>query len=199
MAALNQPYTGDLNGIRDADYECYRQSRKHHYRNTFRAFLASRLQNLNSIVRPQDARLPIVNLKGEILFHSWRDLFTGSSAPFPFAPRLYSFDGRNVLTDSHWPKKLVWHGADSVGQRDVDSYCDAWHSAAKYKFGLASNLLRGKLLEQEKYSCNNAFVVLCVEVGPQADDSLYRSRRSSYDAPHVETAHNSSLGNLWLV
>ena len=74
------------------------------------------------------------------------------------------------------PRKLVWHGADALGQRDVDSYCDAWHSSAMYKFGLASNLQRGRLLEQEKYSCNNPFIVLCVEVTSQ-EDSLYRSRR----------------------
>lgn len=103
MAALNQAYSGDLNGIRDADYECYRQSRKYNFRSTFRAFLASRVQNLNSIVRQQDNKLPIVNLKGEVLFNSWRDIFTGSSGPFPLPPRIYSFDGRNVLTDN-----LTW-------------------------------------------------------------------------------------------
>ena len=43
-----------------------------------------------------------MNIKGEVLFNSWRELFTGSSAPFPLPPRIYSFDGRNVLTDSSW-------------------------------------------------------------------------------------------------
>lgn len=77
MAALNQPYNGDLNGIRDADYECYRQSRKYGFKSTFRAFLASRVQNLNSIVRQQDSKLPVVNIKNEVLFNSWKDIFTG--------------------------------------------------------------------------------------------------------------------------
>ena len=60
----------------------------------------------------------------------------------------------------------------------MDAYCDAWHSSAMYKFGLASNLQRGRLLEQEKYSCNNAFIVLCVEVISQDDSLSYRSRRA---------------------
>ena len=63
MVALNQPYSGDMHGIRGVDYECYRQSRRYNIKGTFRAFLASRLQNLDSIVRMQDAKLPIVNLK----------------------------------------------------------------------------------------------------------------------------------------
>ncbi|GFY66934.1 collagen alpha-1(XVIII) chain [Trichonephila inaurata madagascariensis] len=63
MAALNQPFSGDMHGVRGADYECYRQSRRANLRGTFRAFLASRVQNLDSIVRFQDAGLPVVNLK----------------------------------------------------------------------------------------------------------------------------------------
>lgn len=57
----------------------------------------------------------------------------------------------------------MWHGADRLGIRDIDAYCDAWNSNSINKVGLASSLLRGKLLDQEKYSCNNAFIVLCIE------------------------------------
>ena len=41
-------------------------------------------------------------IKGEVLFNSWKDIFTGAGAPFPFSPKIYSFDGRNVLTDPSW-------------------------------------------------------------------------------------------------
>lgn len=67
MAALNHPFNGDMHGVRGADYECYRQSRRASLKGTFRAFLASRVQNLDSIVRFQDAGLPVVNLKVDIL------------------------------------------------------------------------------------------------------------------------------------
>ena len=102
VAALNRPYSGDSHGIRGADYECHRQSKKANLKGSFRAFLAARDQNLESIVKSRDAHLPLVNIKGEILFNSWKDMFTGSGAPFPVPPRIYSFDGRNVLTDSSW-------------------------------------------------------------------------------------------------
>lgn len=63
MAALNEPRIGDMHGVRGADYACYLQARQAGIRGTFRAFLSSRVQNLDSIVRYTDRSLPIVNLK----------------------------------------------------------------------------------------------------------------------------------------
>jgi hypothetical protein len=63
MAALNEPCTGDMTGVRGADYSCYRESRRAGLRGTFRAFLSSRVQNLDSIVRFSDRELPVVNIK----------------------------------------------------------------------------------------------------------------------------------------
>lgn len=63
MAALNEPYTGDMHGTRGADYACYRQAKRAGLRGTFRAFLSSRVQNVDSIVRLSDRDLPIVNIK----------------------------------------------------------------------------------------------------------------------------------------
>ena len=117
--------------------------------------------------------------QGEILFNSWKDMFTGAGAPFPVPPRIYSFDGRNVLADSTWPQKVVWHGADRFGVRNIDGYCDAWNSNQRHRFGIGSSLTRGKLLDQEKYSCNNPFIVLCIEVSSQ--DDLSWSPKSKRD------------------
>lgn len=64
----------------------------------------------------------------------------------------------------HRPQKIVWHGSSTLGERAMDTYCDAWHSASSDKMGLASSLLGNKLLDQERYSCDNRFVVLCIEV-----------------------------------
>lgn len=174
MAALNEPYTGDMHGVRGADYACYRQARRGGLRGTFRAFLSSRVQNLDSIVRSADNALPVANIRGDILFNSWKEMFAGQGAPFSYQPRIYSFDGRNVLTDNAWPQKIVWHGSTKVGERSMDMYCDAWHTDSKDKVGLASPLNSGKLLDQENYSCNNAFVVLCVEATSQSD---FRAKR----------------------
>lgn len=49
----------------------------------------------------------------------------------------------------------------------MDTYCDAWHIGTSSKVGLASSLLGNKLLDQERYSCDNRFAVLCIEVMSQ--------------------------------
>lgn len=43
MAALNEPYTGNLQGMRIADLNCHRQARRAGLIGTFRAFLSARL------------------------------------------------------------------------------------------------------------------------------------------------------------
>lgn len=50
MAALNQPYSGDLHGIRGADLQCHMQARKANLRGTFRAVLGSHVQNIDRLV-----------------------------------------------------------------------------------------------------------------------------------------------------
>lgn len=82
------------------------------------------------------------------------------------------------------PQKLVWHGSDKLGVRDIDAYCDAWNSNSMGKVGLASSLLRGKLLDQEKYSCNNAFIVLCIEA--TSPDELIGFTRNKRDADEFD-------------
>lgn len=42
MAALNEPYSGDLQGLRGADFACYRQSRRAGLTGTFKVFLPAR-------------------------------------------------------------------------------------------------------------------------------------------------------------
>uniref|UniRef100_A0A915CPW7 Collagen alpha-1(XVIII) chain n=1 Tax=Ditylenchus dipsaci TaxID=166011 RepID=A0A915CPW7_9BILA len=80
LIALNQPVTGDFRGVRGADLECYRQARQAGFSTTFRAFISSRVQDLNKIVHYDDRRFtPIVNLRGERLFDSWNAVFDGGA------------------------------------------------------------------------------------------------------------------------
>ncbi|XP_046410800.1 collagen alpha-1(IX) chain [Neodiprion fabricii] len=168
MAALNEPITGDMHGIRGADYSCYRQSRRAGFRSsTFRAFLSSRVQNVDSIVRFADRDLPIVNTKGDVLFNSWKEMFNGDGAYFSQSPRIYSFSGKNILTDFSWPEKVAWHGSHKYGERAMDTYCDAWHTSSSDRYGLGSPLNGERLLEQIRYSCDSKFALLCVEVTTQ--------------------------------
>ncbi len=70
-----------------------------------------------------------------MLFRTWNDLFRGGRASeFASAARqqrhdIYSFNNRNIFDDIVWPQKVVWHGAGPSGERQLDSYCDAWTSS----------------------------------------------------------------------
>ncbi|XP_045116220.1 collagen alpha-1(XVIII) chain-like, partial [Portunus trituberculatus] len=177
LAALNQPYTGDMRGVTGVDYTCYREARRAGLSGTFRAFLTSRIQNLDSIVRRDDANLPVVNIKGEVLFNTWRGIFSGDGGRFMQKPRIFSFDGKEVLTSPEWPQKYIWHGSDIEGGRALSSFCDAWHSDSRDVVGLASSLQQNHLLSQEKHGCHNSFIVLCIEATSHAYKSSGGRRR----------------------
>lgn len=140
MVALNEPYIGNLQGLRNADLNCHRQARRAGMMGNFRAFLStrfestqlnsknfnvsfSRIQNLDSIIKPEDRELPITNLRGEVLYNSWNNIFTSGQGNFISSPRIISFSGKNVLNDPTWPHKIVWHGARGRGD-SIDSNCE---------------------------------------------------------------------------
>ncbi|PKU31925.1 hypothetical protein llap_17771 [Limosa lapponica baueri] len=91
-----------MSGIRGADLQCYRQSQEARLYGTFRAFLSGPTQDLVSIVKRTDRTLPIVNLKGQLLAKSWSSLFEGQAGATLRGP-IYSFNGRNILTDPLCP------------------------------------------------------------------------------------------------
>lgn len=164
LVALNTPLKGDMRGIRGADFQCYQQARSMGLTATYRAFLSSHLQDLATIVRKADRTdMPVVNLRGEVLFSSWMSIFSGNGGTFNPSTPIYSFDGRNVMTDSAWPEKLVWHGSSTVGIRLTTNYCEAWRTADMAVTGQAALLQTGRLLGQHTRSCSNHYIVLCIE------------------------------------
>ncbi|KAA8586686.1 hypothetical protein FQN60_016382, partial [Etheostoma spectabile] len=164
LVALNTPLKGDMRGIRGADFQCYQQARSMGLTATYRAFLSSHLQDLATIVRKVDRNdMPVVNLRGEVLFSSWMSIFSGNGGTFEPSTPIYSFDGRNVMTDSAWPEKLVWHGSNTVGIRVTTNYCEAWRTADVAVTGQAALLQTGRLLGQHTRSCSNHYIVLCIE------------------------------------
>lgn len=140
MAALNEPQAGNMKGISGIDYACYRQARRAGLLGTFKAFLSSkwvvivlsthyisiktkivffRVQNLETIVQASDRNLPVVNTRGDILFHSWKSIFNGNGGLFTQTPRIYSFNGKNVLTDPLWWVLLWSFVIDSITGDDI--------------------------------------------------------------------------------
>ncbi|CAG9761536.1 unnamed protein product [Ceutorhynchus assimilis] len=163
IAALNNPYTGNAGGVRGADYDCYREAHRAGLKGTFRAFLSSRAQDLSSIVRQVDRVLPVCNLRGDVLFDSWLKIFDGRGAKLPHEPRIFSFNGKNIMNDPHWPNKEVWHGALADGTRALDLSCEAFHASFYGKFGLAGDLKEKVILKQNPTSCDKKLVLLCIE------------------------------------
>uniref|UniRef100_A0A3B5AU14 Collagenase NC10/endostatin domain-containing protein n=1 Tax=Stegastes partitus TaxID=144197 RepID=A0A3B5AU14_9TELE len=163
LVALNSPQTGAMRGIRGADFMCFTQAQAIGMKGTFRAFLSARLQDLHSIVRKADRdSMPIVNLKDEVLFDSWDAIF--NDGRMKDRVPIYSFDGRDVLSDSAWPEKTMWHGSTSGGQRHVDSFCETWRVGERALTGMASPLQGGGgLLQQSSSSCSSSYIVLCIE------------------------------------
>uniref|UniRef100_A0A8B9DUQ8 Collagenase NC10/endostatin domain-containing protein n=1 Tax=Anser cygnoides TaxID=8845 RepID=A0A8B9DUQ8_ANSCY len=159
LVALNVPLSGDMSGIRGADLQCYRQSQEARLYGTFRAFLSAPTQDLASIVKRTDRALPVVNLKGQLLARSWSSLFEGPAGAAPRGP-IYSFNGRNVLTDALW---LAWHGSTARGSQARRRDCQGWRSSGPGE-GLAAPLGEGKLLAGQRHNCSEELVVLCVEV-----------------------------------
>lgn len=164
LIALNSPQVGNMRGIRGADFMCFQQARAVGLKGTFRAFLSSKLQDLYSIVRRFDRdTLPIVNLKDQVLFRSWESLFSDSESRMKDGASIYSFDGRDVLRDSAWPEKMIWHGSNGKGHRQTDNYCETWRTGDRAVTGLSSSLQTGQLLHQTPSSCSSSYIVLCIE------------------------------------
>ncbi|XP_058475540.1 collagen type XVIII alpha 1 chain a isoform X2 [Solea solea] len=164
LIALNAPQTGNMRGIRGADFLCFQQARAVGLKGTFRAFLSSKLQDLHTIVRRSDREnLPILNLKDQVLFNSWDSLFGDDASKMSENIPIYSFDGRDIVRDSAWPEKMVWHGSDNKGHRQTDHYCETWRAGDRAVTGLASALQSGHVLQQTSSSCSGSYIVLCIE------------------------------------
>lgn len=164
LIALNAPQTGNMRGIRGADFLCFQQARAVGLKGTFRAFLSSKLQDLYTIVRRSDRDgFPIVNLKDQVLFGSWESIFGDNASTMKENVPIYSFDGRDILRDSAWPEKMVWHGSSNKGHRQTDHYCETWRAGDRAVTGLASSLQSGHLLQQTSSSCSGSYIVLCIE------------------------------------
>ncbi|KAH0626857.1 hypothetical protein JD844_002114 [Phrynosoma platyrhinos] len=163
LVALNTPLTGDMNGIAGIDLQCYRQSQEAKLHGTFRAFLSSSTQSLASIVKRTDRGLPMVNLKGQLLAKSWNSLFSkdGTSNFNTMKFPIYTFSGQNVMMNSTWKYKAAWHGIKRGLSPNQD--CQDWRTASSLSEGFASPPAAGKFLTEDRHSCSDPLIVLCVE------------------------------------
>lgn len=163
IVALDTPVTGMLHGVRGLDYRCFTAARANKLQGTFRGFLSATVQDIYTIVRRSErTQYPICNSKDELLFDSWQDIFRSSNGANLNGKSIYSFAGRDVLTDSRWRNKLIWHGSFPDGRRDPSKYCDGWRSSSSSNTGFASDLRTG-LMNKQVMKCSEPLAVLCVE------------------------------------
>ncbi|XP_048373641.1 collagen alpha-1(XVIII) chain-like [Sphaerodactylus townsendi] len=165
LVALNVPLTGNMNGIRGADFQCYRQAQETQLYGTFRALLATPTQDLVSLVKRTDRDRPVVNLKGELLAKSWSSLFSDSGALYfnTLGVPIYTFSGHDVMMDPTWPHKAAWHGTKQRGVQSQNPNCQNWRSASNQSEGFASSPTRGHFLTAGAHRCSDPLIVLCVE------------------------------------
>ncbi|NXI48094.1 COFA1 protein, partial [Galbula dea] len=90
--------------------------------------------------------------QGQLLAKSWSSLFEGQASATLQGP-IYSFNGRNILTDSLWPQQLAWHGSTPRGGQARRRNCQGWRSSGVGE-GLATPLREGKLLAGHRHNCS---------------------------------------------
>ncbi|XP_059053779.1 collagen alpha-1(XI) chain-like [Achroia grisella] len=186
IAALNRAYSGRIStngnivGVPAAENECHIQAKNINLKN-FTPFIARSTQALRKLVA--NDKLKVVNLKEELLFDSWHDIFNGSGAPFQnWKNNIYSFKGNNIVIDHNiWPEKVVWHGSNLYGNYTNDNNCLNWENESASYYGTASALYDSNnsgLLSQTNYPCDRKFIILCVEQHPSfiTNDVLRRRR-----------------------
>lgn len=91
-----------MNGNQKLDHVCSSQARRAGYPGMFKAFLSSRFTNLKKIVQESDKYLRVVNLRRDILFDSWADVFSEKGIFTSPKPKIYSFSNKDVLDDPTW-------------------------------------------------------------------------------------------------
>ncbi|NXU55852.1 COFA1 protein, partial [Turnix velox] len=90
--------------------------------------------------------------QGQLLAKSWSSLFEGQSGA-TLRGQIFSFNGRNVLTDPLWPQKLAWHGSTARGGHSRRRDCQGWRSSGTGE-GLAAPLGQGRLLAGIRHNCS---------------------------------------------
>ncbi|KAE8574831.1 hypothetical protein XENTR_v10003596 [Xenopus tropicalis] len=152
-----------MSGIRGADLQCYHQAQEMSLYGTFRAVLTSSSQSLSSIVKRTDQNLPIVNIRGDLLMMNWNSLLENHSRPFKSSAPIYSFNGRNILTDTLWPQKAFWHGSSQKGNSIRNRNCREWRSSSVAE-GLGTPLTGRWIQDSDSYGCSKQLAVLCIEI-----------------------------------
>lgn len=67
------------------------------------------------------------------------------------------------------PRKQIWHGSNINGDKSIESFCGTWESITPDKTGMAGSLSYRRLINNEKVSCRDELIVLCIETIPREE------------------------------
>lgn len=82
---------------------------------------------------------------------------------FPHFFRFFRFPKNNR------PRKQIWHGSNINGDKSIESFCGTWESPTADKSGMVGSLSYRRLIHNEKVSCREELIVLCIETIPREE------------------------------
>lgn len=164
LVALNTARNGALGGLAAANALCQAQAQAAGAAGSYRAFLSTATRNVRDLIPPAAAQRPVVNNRGQALFASWAQIFSGLSK-WPGAGTIYTFGGVEVDNGTGaWVDGNVWHGSKPDGTVYGGHTCLDWTSGANGDRGENGEVDQHELLRQETHDCNTLQAVACVKV-----------------------------------
>ncbi len=159
----SERYNGNLGGVGGADQKCNERARAAGLQGEFKALISGSV--LKARDRMQNAGLPYVNVRAELIAENMEVLFTGELQR-PLTMNEYGFDVEITRAPSI-PCGTVWTNITSSPFPDPigDSSCNNWLSASPEEIGLVGNPASPAWyrLEYDTFSCAGHSRLYCVE------------------------------------
>lgn len=80
---------------------------------------------------------------------------------------------------------LVWHGAHTAGKNSMRN-CYNWTTNAASSVGYASDFLYEYMVHQKTETCDNKFIVLCIELSPVFVQEYFVHKHRDKDGKNVD-------------
>lgn len=74
-----------------------------------------------------------------------------------------------IFQKNNRPRKQIWHGSNINGDKSIESFCGTWESPTADKSGMVGSLSYRRLIHNEKVSCREELIVLCIETIPREE------------------------------
>uniref|UniRef100_A0A0R3SNA2 Endostatin domain-containing protein n=1 Tax=Hymenolepis diminuta TaxID=6216 RepID=A0A0R3SNA2_HYMDI len=177
----NDPLNGQLRfgaklsgGHSSAILACQRAARRYNVSHIFYPLMNTDMFNMDYVVPPMYRYdMPIINLRGEIIFDDFMHMVNGQQAPMA---TIYTFAGKELNSDPTVP--CAWIGAKPIyvnGDYEfaARSKCRNWQSREPTETGLAVHVPMNSnataFLDQSNLydeSCAKRCSILCIQISP---------------------------------